>query len=71
MCVCVCKSTYHGNIEELLLSSELVERADSTHFVRFEALRVRTCIVHLDHARADIDADELGHVRRERTRDLT
>lgn len=60
--------TYHGKIKTLLL--KLGERAHRSHLVRLETLRARACVVHLYHARANIDADELGDVRRERTRDL-
>jgi hypothetical protein len=60
---------YHGEVETLLL--QLGERANGTHLVRFETLRVRAGVVDLDHARADIDAYELRDVRSERARDLT
>jgi hypothetical protein len=69
ICLAVC--TYHGKVKVLLLLLlQLGERGDRSHFVRFEALRVRARIVHLYHARADIHTDELCDIRRERTRDL-
>lgn len=60
--------TYHGKVKALLL--ELGERAYCSHLVWFETLRARPRIVDFYHTRANIDADELGNVRCERTRDL-
>lgn len=59
---------YHGKIKALLL--QLGKRAYCSHLVRFESLRARARVVDFHHARADIDADELGNIRCERTRDL-
>jgi hypothetical protein len=60
--------TYHGKVEALLL--QLGERAYCSHLVWFETLRARALIVHFYHARANVDTDELGDIRCERTRDL-
>jgi len=61
----------HDDEIKAVLCAELGERADRAHFVRLEALRVRARVVQLDHAGADIYADEARDVRRERTRDLS